>query len=100
MTPLRSAWPSSAIGQGRNFTFEYIQTPGIEGYESSYRELVARKVDILLAAGNEPALRAARAARATEGATPIVFIALDFNPVERGFVASLSRPGNNSTASS
>ena len=83
--------------QGRNFTFEYIQTPGIDGYEPSYRELVARKVDILLAAGNEPALRAARAARATEGATPIVFIALDFNPVERGFVASLSRPGNNST---
>ena len=48
--------------QGRNFTFEYIQSPGIEGYEPTYRELVARKVDILLAAGNEPALRAARAA--------------------------------------
>ena len=79
--------------QGRNFTFEYIQAPSIEGYEPIYRELAA-KVDILLAAGNEPALRAARDAA---GATPIVFIAVDFDPVERGYVASLSRPGGNMT---
>ena len=79
---------------GRNFTFEYIQAPSIEGYELTYRELAARKVDILLAAGNEPALRAARSAA---GATPTVFIALDFDPVEKGYVASLSRPGSNST---
>ena len=81
--------------EGRNFTFEYIQSPGIEGYDLTYRELVAREVvDILMAAGNEPALRAARAAR---DATPIVFLALDFDPVEKGYVSSLSRPGSNST---
>jgi putative ABC transport system substrate-binding protein len=80
--------------QGRNFAFEYIQAPNIEGYELTYRELAARKVDITLAAGNEPALRAVRAAA---GATPIVFIALDFDPVEKGYVASLSRPGGNPT---
>src|SRR5215467_14498657 len=81
---------------GRNFMFEYIQAPSIEGYELTYRELAARKVDILLAAGNEPALQAARSAA---GATPTVFIALDFDPVEKGYVASLSRPGSNSTGS-
>jgi len=80
--------------EGRNFTFEYIQTPSIAGYELTYRELAARNVDILLAAGNEPALRAARS---VAGTTPIVFIALDFDPVEKGYVASLSRPGGNST---
>src|SRR4051812_14500869 len=80
--------------QGRNFTFEYVQTPSIEGYEHAYRELAARKVNILLAAGNEPALRAAQA---VAGATPVVFIALDFDPVEKGYVASLSRPGGNTT---
>src|SRR5215831_18418232 len=48
--------------EGRNFAFEYIQAPSIEGYEVTYRELAARKVDVLLAAGNEPALRAARSA--------------------------------------
>jgi putative ABC transport system substrate-binding protein len=46
-------------------------------------------VDILLATGNEPALRAARAAA---GTVPIVLIALDFDPVEKGYVTSLSRP--------
>jgi LPS sulfotransferase NodH len=25
--------------EGRNFTFEYVQAPGIEGYELPYREL-------------------------------------------------------------
>jgi putative ABC transport system substrate-binding protein len=80
--------------QGRNFTFEYIQAPSIEGYQQTYSELATRKVDIMLAAGNEPALRAARAAA---GATPIVFIAVDFDPVEKGYVASLSHPGSNTT---
>ena len=45
--------------EGRNFTFDYIQTPDVEGYEKNYRELAARKVDVFLAVGNEPALRAA-----------------------------------------
>jgi hypothetical protein len=45
--------------EGRNFTFDYIQTPNIEGYEKNYRELATRKVDMFLAVGNEPALRAA-----------------------------------------
>src|SRR6516164_7582370 len=45
---------------GRNFRFEYIQAPSIEGYEVTYRELAARKRNALLAAGNEPGLRAAR----------------------------------------
>jgi hypothetical protein len=51
--------------EGRNFTFEYIQAPSIEGYEASYRELLARKVNILLAAGNEQNLRAARTVAGT-----------------------------------
>jgi putative ABC transport system substrate-binding protein len=47
-----------------------------------------------MAAGNEPALRAARAAADT---LPIVFLAVDFDPVESGYVASLARPGGNIT---
>ena len=78
----------------RYFTFEYIQTPSIDAYDASFRELVARKPDIVMAAGNEPALRAARAAA---GTLPIVFLAVDFDPVERGYVASLARPGGNIT---
>src|SRR6266700_3292101 len=79
--------------EGRNFTFDYIQTPDVERYER-YRELAARKVDVFLAVGTERALRAALLA--AEG-KPIVLLAIDFDPVMRGYVASLSRPGGNVT---
>src|SRR5437867_13128777 len=80
--------------EGRNFTFDYIQTPNVEGYEKNYHALAARKVDIFLAVGNEPALRAAVAAA---GGKPIAFLAIDFDPQAKGYVASLSRPGGNVT---
>src|SRR3989442_10536520 len=80
--------------EGRNFTFDYIQTPNLEGYEGNYRELAARKVDVFLAVGNERALRAALLA--AEG-RPIAFLAVDFDSLARGYVASLSRPGGNVT---
>src|SRR5437660_4204093 len=80
--------------EGRNFAFDYIQTPDVEGYERNYRELAARKVDVFLAVGTEQALRAALLA--AEG-KPIVLLAIDFDPVMKGYVASLSRPGGNVT---
>ena len=80
--------------EGRNFTFDYIQTPDVEGYERNYRELAARKVDVFLAVGTERALRAALLA--AEG-KPIVLLAIDFDPVRWGYVASLSRPGGSVT---
>ena len=67
--------------EGRNFTFYYIQTPDVEGYERNYRDLAARKVDVFLAVGTERALRAALLA--AEG-KPIVLLAIDFDPVARG----------------
>src|SRR5260221_12264846 len=70
--------------EGRNFTFDYIQTPNVEGYEGNYRDLAARKVDVFLAVGNERALRAALLA--AEG-RPIAFLAIDFDPLARGYVA-------------
>jgi putative ABC transport system substrate-binding protein len=80
--------------EGRNFAFEYVQIPNIEGYEASYRELAARKLDVFLAVGNEPALRAALLA--ADGG-PIAFLAIDFDPLAKGYVATLSRPGVNIT---
>src|SRR5262252_1593602 len=60
--------------EGRNFTFDYIQTPNVEGYEKNYRELAARKVDVFLAVGNEPALRAALS---VADGKPIAFLAIE-----------------------
>jgi putative tryptophan/tyrosine transport system substrate-binding protein len=82
------------LSGGRNFTFDYIQTPNVEGYEKNYRELAARKVDVFLAVGNEPALRAALSA--ADG-KPIAFLAIDFDPLAKGYVANLSHPGGNVT---
>ena len=76
--------------EGRNFTFEYLQAANVDDYEKNYRELAARRVDAFLAVGNEPALRAALSA--ADG-SPIAFLAIDFDPLAKGYVASLTRPG-------
>ena len=89
----RSRMGELGYQEGRNFSFEYIQTPDIEGYGPAYRELAAHKVDVFLAVG-EPGLRAARAAA---GPMPIAFLAVDFDPIEKGYVTSLVRPGGNLT---
>jgi putative ABC transport system substrate-binding protein len=59
--------------EGRNFTFDYIQTPNVDGYDKSYQELAARKPDVFLAVGNEPALRAALS---VADGKPIAFLAV------------------------
>jgi putative tryptophan/tyrosine transport system substrate-binding protein len=79
---------------GRNFAFDYVRTPNIEAYPQSYAELIARKPDIILSAGSEPALRAAQA---VAGDRPIILLAIDFDPLAKGYVASLARPGGNIT---
>ena len=49
---------------------------------------------MFLAVGNEPALRAALSA--ADG-KPIAFLAVDFDPLTKGYVANLSHPGGNVT---
>ena len=79
---------------GKNFSFGYVQLRSIEEYQGAFSQAVARGSDILVAPGNEAALRAAQS---EGGSIPIVFYALDFDPIEKGYVASLARPGGNST---
>jgi putative tryptophan/tyrosine transport system substrate-binding protein len=56
-------------------------------------ELVSRQVDVLVAVGGEPAVLAAKAATST---IPIVAVFVG-DPVERGLIESLNRPGGNIT---
>jgi putative tryptophan/tyrosine transport system substrate-binding protein len=86
----------AALGyrEGQNFTFDYVQSPGFDGLETAYREVVARQPDILVAAGPEQSLIAARAAG---GTLPIVTIAVDYDPIVQGHVANMARPGGNIT---
>jgi putative ABC transport system substrate-binding protein len=80
--------------EGKNFTFEFIQIPNPDGYESGFRELVTRKVDILFTGGTELALKSALSVTTT---LPIVIFATDYDPFARGYLKSLARPNNNVT---
>ena len=57
-------------------------------------ELVRLKVDIIVVAGGDPAIQAAKNATKT---IPIVMMGPGSDPVEAGLVESLARPGGNVT---
>jgi putative ABC transport system substrate-binding protein len=57
-------------------------------------ELVRLGVDLLFAAGPEAPLRAARNVTST---IPIVMVAVDYDPIALGYLASLPRPGGQIT---
>lgn len=80
--------------QGKNFIFEFVQVKGLADFEAAYKEVVARKVDILLAGGNDISLKMAIAAA---GDLPVVMVAVDYNPLTRGYVTNLAQPGGNVT---
>jgi putative ABC transport system substrate-binding protein len=54
------------------------------------KELVRRRVDVIVAPGPEIALQSA-VAEASD--VPIVMVAIDYDPVAKGYVKSLARPG-------
>ena len=81
--------------EGQNIAFEYRYTEGKRGRQSELAaELVRLKVDIILVTGGDPVIRAAKNATKT---IPIVMIGASADPVEAGYVESLSRPGGNVT---
>jgi ABC-type uncharacterized transport system substrate-binding protein len=80
--------------EGQNIAIEYRYAEGKSDRLPEFAaELVRRKVDIILVAG-EPAVRAAMNATKT---IPIVLVGAGFDPVEAGHVESLARPGGNVT---
>jgi putative ABC transport system substrate-binding protein len=80
--------------QGTNFIFEFVQVVSIEDYERGYNDLAARKVDIMLATGPEISLKSAQAATHT---LHIIMLAIEYDPLARGYVTSLARPTGNVT---
>ena len=79
--------------EGRNLVIQYRSAEGrLERFPALAAELVALKVDVILAANTQAAL-AAKQATAT---IPIVFAGPP-DPVSSGLVSSLARPGSNLT---
>ena len=89
----RQALRELGYTEGRNIVLEF-RPPAQEGdpLENLAAELVRIKVDLIVAVGDQ-AIRAARHATST---IPIVMCPAS-DPVERGFIASLARPGGNMT---
>jgi putative tryptophan/tyrosine transport system substrate-binding protein len=80
--------------EGKNFRFDFLQAASADEYEVLYQKLVARVPDVILAIGPELGLKSALAVTRT---LPIVMIAIDYDPLARGYVASLARPSGNVT---
>ena len=80
---------------GRSIAIEFRTGGGnVELLPGLAAELVRLNIDLLVAAGPEAA---ARAARTVAGTRPIIIVAIDYDPIALGYVASLARPGGNIT---
>jgi putative ABC transport system substrate-binding protein len=91
--PFREGLRDLGYVEGRNIIIEYRWAEGkYERFPDLIAELVARKVDVIVTAGT-PAALAVQRATAT---IPLVMVAVG-DPVSTGLVASLARPGGNST---
>jgi len=81
--------------EGQNIATEYRYAAGkLDRLPQLAAELVRLKVDIIVAAGTDSVIRAAKNATKT---IPIVMLGLATDPVVEGFVESLARPGGNVT---
>jgi putative tryptophan/tyrosine transport system substrate-binding protein len=81
--------------EGRNVSIEFRSAEGKpERFPGLMSDLVRLGVDVILPVGPEASLRAAKNATTT---VPIVVVAIDYDPIARGYVRGLARPGGNTT---
>jgi putative ABC transport system substrate-binding protein len=81
--------------EGKNLLVEYRSADGVvERLPPLARELIEAKCDLIFAAGT---VHAARALIDAKSAIPIVFVAIEYDPVRAGIVSDLRRPGGNVT---
>jgi len=80
--------------EGKNLAIDFEMPKGSRDISAIAADLVRQNVDVILAGGPESSLKAATHATST---IPIVVVALNYDPVTKGHVASLARPGGNVT---
>ena len=91
----RSRLGELGYSEGRDYVLDIRAHEGrIDRLPELAASLVASRPDLIVAAGPEAALKAASAATRS---IPIVFMAVDYDPVALGYVAGLPRPGGKLT---
>jgi len=94
-TAIRMALQEMGYIEGQNIAFEYrYAEEKRERYPEVAAELVGLKVDVIVVAGGDVAIRTAKQATKT---IPIVMVGQGSDPVEAGHIESLARPGGNIT---
>jgi putative ABC transport system substrate-binding protein len=81
--------------EGRNLTIDFVQDTDVGRLAAATAELAGRGFDVMVI-GPDAALKAAFTATAARS-TPIVFRAVDYDPLAKGYIASLAHPGGNLT---
>jgi putative ABC transport system substrate-binding protein len=91
--PFREGLRDLGYVEGHNVLIDYRWAEGeYERFPALIAELLALKVDVLVAAGTP----AAQAVKSATTSTPLVMVAVG-DPIHTGLVASLARPGGNLT---
>ena len=92
---IRLALSERGYIEGQNIAIEYLYAEEkLDRLPELAAELVRRKVDIIVGAGGDRVIRAAKGATKT---IPIVMAGQGSDPVRAGHVESLARPGGNVT---
>jgi putative ABC transport system substrate-binding protein len=81
--------------EGRNLAIDFARSDDINRLVAAVGDFARRGVDVLVV-GPDAVLKAAIAATAARS-IPVVFRAVDFDPVAKGYIASLAHPGGNLT---
>lgn len=102
--PLRGSFYVSAVvqrlselgyGEGTSTVFEYRSAEGrLDQYPKLARELIEQKCDLIFAIGPVYTARALQEARSQ---APVVFLAVDYDPLDKRIITSLGKPGGNIT---
>src|SRR6516225_9759924 len=82
--------------EGRNLTIDFVQDDHLDRLVAAAGEFARRGFDVIVGGGQDAVLKAAIAATAARS-TPVVFRAVDFDPLAKGYIASLAHPGGNAT---
>lgn len=105
LAPAINLWPSAnqafreelrkfGFAEGENLVIEHRLNDDPRGPSAMAAELARMGVDVFVNFGSEATLKALVA---IGGTTPIVFIAVNYDPIQRGYAAGLARPGGNVT---